>query len=129
MLTEMATKKYVNEGEQPSTAGVLRLVEPWFNTSRTIYGDSAFASVNTAVKLRQHGLHFSGLVKTAHREFPLKYFRSLPLQTRSGDSIYLTSTRNEFPLIVCSNCICLVGQNTKTIHFNCRYQCGSPTAL
>ncbi|AYV87237.1 MAG: bifunctional aspartate aminotransferase [Sylvanvirus sp.] len=96
---EMATKKYVQDGESLSTAGVLRLVEPWFNTSRMVYGDSACASVNTAVKLRERGLHFSGLVKTAHREFPTKYFNSLNIGVRSGDSRYLTTTKNEFPLI------------------------------
>ena len=96
---EMATKKYIRDGEKAGTAGVLRLVEPWFNSARTVYGDSAFGSVNTAVKLREHGLHFMGMVKQAHREFPKKYLKNLALPERSGESRYLATTKNDFPLI------------------------------
>lgn len=41
-----------------STAGIMRLVEPYFETGRTVYGDSAFGSVNTAIKLKKNGLFF-----------------------------------------------------------------------
>ena len=96
---EMATKPFFRDIGKASTAGVLRLTEPWFNSGRTVYGDSAFGSVLTASKLREHGLHFFGLVKTAHREFPLNYFKSLGIPARSGESRYLTAMKNDFPLI------------------------------
>lgn len=95
---QMAQKKFLDVAKA-STASVLRLVEPWFNTGRTIYGDSAFGSVATAVHLRQRGLHFFGMVKTAHREFPKAHFTSLHLELRSGESRYLTATKDNVELI------------------------------
>ena len=54
------------------TATTLRLSEPWHGSGRIVCGDSWFASVKTAIELRRKGLFFTGIVKTAHRMFPLK---------------------------------------------------------
>lgn len=96
---EMATKRFVQEVEKVSTAGVLRLVEPWFGTHRTVYGDSAFASVWTAYHLRKRGLHFMGLVKTGYKEFPKAYLRSLNHPVRSGMATHLTATKENIHLV------------------------------
>ena len=91
---DMATKPFISPEVKSGTACVLRLVLPWHNTGRIIYGDSAFASVSTAMNLRQRGLHFIGLVKTAHRHFPKQYFNTLNKPIRSGESVYLKSKPN-----------------------------------
>lgn len=91
---EMGRKRYVDAVESKGTACVLRLTEPWQNTGRIVYGDSAFASVWTAVNLRQRGLNFIGLVKTASKEYPMKYFKGQPIAPRSGVSLYLKANRS-----------------------------------
>ena len=68
----MATKKFCGPTVNSGTAIVLRLVEPWFQTDRLVCGDSAFASVATALECRRHGLHFTGIVKTATKKYPKK---------------------------------------------------------
>ena len=78
-----------------STAGIMRLVEPYFETGRTVYGDSAFGSVNTAIKLKKNGLFFFGMVKTAHKFFPKGYFNSLDIALRTGTSVYLNSFKDD----------------------------------
>ena len=57
-----------------STATTLRLTETYHGTGRLVCGDSWFASLKTAVGCREHGLHFTGIVKTATHGFPMKYF-------------------------------------------------------
>lgn len=59
-----------------------RLVDPWSHSNRIVCGDSYFASVHTAQVLKGIGLGFIGVVKTAHRKFPLKYLGSLPIDGR-----------------------------------------------
>ena len=46
-----------------TTATTLRCCKAMFNTGRTIYGDSWFASYKTANALLQNGLYFVGNVK------------------------------------------------------------------
>ena len=47
---------------------------------RTVYGDSA---VNTCVCMHQEtGLHFMGLMKTAHSHFPNEYIEEYPFEHR-----------------------------------------------
>ena len=96
---EMAKKRFLEEVNYlAGTAGTLRLAEPWFNSGRTIYGDSAFASVNTAFHLRRYGLHFMGLVKTAHREFPKRYFKEQKIEMRSGATVHAWTKKGDFHL-------------------------------
>ena len=45
---DMALKPLLQETGKAGTACLLRLTRPLWNTGRTVYGDSAFASVNTA---------------------------------------------------------------------------------
>lgn len=96
---DMQRKKYVSTGEKPSTAGVLRLVEPWFGSGRMVFGDSAFASVHTAIQLKKKNLYFSGMVKTGHKYFPKKYLQDLDIQLRTGSSVYLTTVKDDVPLL------------------------------
>lgn len=97
----MALKPFfVETSGRGSTAGVLRLVSRWFGSGRTIYGDSAFASVLTACWLLLKGLHFMGLVKTGHKFFPKQYFidqaaKDPPL----GSSLYLQASFLNHPMI------------------------------
>lgn len=66
----MASKEYVEEYTKAGTAVVLRLTQPWHGSGQAINGDTAFASVTTAMVCRDKGLHFTRLVKTATQIFP-----------------------------------------------------------
>jgi len=57
------------------TGQVLRLTQPYFGTRRVVIGDSAFASVKTATECLDNGLHFMGIVKTAHKQYPQQYLK------------------------------------------------------
>ena len=92
--SKYAPRKKFAIGNNAGTAVTQRLTEPWKGTGRTVYGDSAFASVNTCVRMHQeNGLHFMGLVKTAHSQFPKKYIEEYPFEHR-GDSIFLRAESN-----------------------------------
>lgn len=69
----MADRDYAAFGA--GTAWCLRLTKPWHGSGRTVIGDSAFASVQTAVQLKRRGLSFIGVVKTATSRFPDKVIR------------------------------------------------------
>ncbi len=89
-------KKYNREyGE--GTAVCLRLMEP---LGHVLHGDSYFSSVKTLVALAQRGVRFMGIVKTAHREFPLKYLQSWAAGNEGGppargDHVLLESESEE----------------------------------
>jgi Transposase IS4 len=69
----------------PHGAKVLRnIVKPWLRSQRIVCTDSYFASVKAARLMRQLGLRFIGVVKTATKEFPMSYLSGLELNNR-GD--------------------------------------------
>ena len=53
-----------------NTAVTLRLTLSVHGSNRTVVGDSAFSSVSTARACQQYGLHFMGIIKTAHKQYP-----------------------------------------------------------
>ena len=58
------------------TAVSLRLTAPWAGSGRYIVMDSAFGSVKTCIALLEHfGLFCIGMVKTASRCYPQKWFK------------------------------------------------------
>lgn len=65
-----------NDVYKATTAQTLRLLEPWFGTGRTAVGDSYFASVETLLALAKHGMYFMGIVKTAHKEYPMQHLKN-----------------------------------------------------
>jgi len=77
----MAAKEFAAEFGA-GTSVCLRLCKPWLGSNRIVCGDSAFASVKTAVELRKRGLHFAGLVKTAHRKFPKRFLDQAQIADR-----------------------------------------------
>ena len=83
----MSGKEFSNKYSTSGAAAVLRLTKPWFNTGRLVVGDSAFASVETAIACRDHGLHFTGLVKTAHKKFPKNVLSQLPLPAKGDHAV------------------------------------------
>ena len=89
----MASKEYVKEYTKADIAVVLRLTQPWHGSGWVINGDSAFASITTAMACRDKGLHFTGLVKTATQIIPKKYFESHEY-LNNGDSDNLTASIN-----------------------------------
>ena len=81
----MARLKYVEE-YQATTACTLRLLAalglgenslpPDKKLHRVVFGDSWFASYETMKGLREKlGLHFVGVIKTAHKQFPIEQCR------------------------------------------------------
>ena len=87
----MCTREYVADYKLAGTAQVLRLTKPWHGSGRAISADSAFASVTTALACRKHGLHFTGLVKTAMKFYPKGYMDEVEF-AELGDDITLTTT-------------------------------------
>lgn len=70
---------------------MLRLLAPFGGSRRVVLGDSAFASVQTAVQLvKQLGLFFIGVVKSCTRMYPLEYTQQHDFQHR-GDHVALTA--------------------------------------
>ena len=66
------------------TAVLQRLVGPWAGSDRVVCADSYFASVEAALSLKASGQRFIGVVKTAHRRFPLSSLDARELGAR-GD--------------------------------------------
>ena len=64
-------------------------------SGRVIHGDSAFASIACCTALLEHGLYFSGLLKTAHKEFPKKYCQDIAFQAgaQRGDTVTICTTK------------------------------------
>ena len=73
------------------TALTHRLVAPWMHTNRIVCADSYFASVETAHTLYKSGMRFIGVIKTAHRGFPLAHLGSTPMNSR-GTWTSMTTT-------------------------------------
>jgi Transposase IS4 len=75
----------------PHSAAILReLVLPWIHTDRIVCADSYFASVPAAKLMSCNGMRFIGVVKTATRNFPMRYLASVELNHR-GDRKGLVS--------------------------------------
>jgi hypothetical protein len=76
-------------------------MSPFFGEAHTLFADSAFSSVKTLLALAVHGIRFMGMVKTAHREFPMKYLQSWAAgkdneeTPKRGDHILLESESGE----------------------------------
>ena len=61
------------------------LVQPWANTDSVVVADLYFASVSAAIRLKEIGLRFIGVVKTATKEFPMACLGSTELHLGKGD--------------------------------------------
>jgi hypothetical protein len=111
-------KPFAELGE--GTAVTLRLTEQYWNSGRTVIGDSAFGSVKCAGHLAQRGMFLMAMVKTARKEYPLSYLKAWaagvlpdhPPPTR-GDHILLRSKRDGDPLPLFA--ICWNDRKAKTV--------------
>ena len=76
------------ESEDPSglhgTRVMKQLVRPWANSGRVVAADSYFASVPCALALKNMGLRFIGVVKTATKGYPQQYLSTVELPAK-GD--------------------------------------------
>ena len=72
----MASKKYCDQYPK-HVALTLRLTEFLHGKGHVIYGDSYFASFQTARALLAHGTDFTGLVKNATKGFPKKFLNDV----------------------------------------------------
>lgn len=67
-------------------------MKPWANTDAVVVADSYFASVSAALRLKSIGLRFIGVIKTATKEYPMRYLASIPLPGGRGSRKGLLST-------------------------------------
>jgi hypothetical protein len=88
--TEMRQREWAAE-HGAGTSLLLRLTKGIQTSGRIVVADSAFASVKSAVALKEKGLHFMGLVKTAHRECPKAYLQGVDMDAW-GDHVLCTTT-------------------------------------
>ena len=71
-----------------TTATTLRLTEPWRGSGRVVVADSWFGSIKTAVQLvNTQGLHFIGIVKTAHKGYPRQMLREKKINRGEWNSV------------------------------------------
>lgn len=72
-----------------TTATTLRLCQGAgvFGSNRLVVGDSWFGSLKTAEALAKRGLHFLGVVKTAHSMFPKDKLSSLLKDSSRGEHV------------------------------------------
>lgn len=64
------------------TAVLRRLVEPWAHSGRHVVADSYFSSVQSAKMMLDAGLQYTGVVKTATREYPMQALSTYVLAGR-----------------------------------------------
>ena len=74
--TEKNSSKSYNQEWGKSTGCTLHLTEPYHGTRRTVVADSWFGSVNMAVALLKHGLHFICNVKNGHYRYRKAWVKS-----------------------------------------------------
>jgi hypothetical protein len=79
---------------------LLFLVGPWIYSSRTVVGDSYFASVGAGEQLQMVGLGFIGVVKTATKRFPMQYLSRLEMQNRGERKGLVTKNANGDPAMI-----------------------------
>ena len=72
------------------TKVVKELVLPWHGSNQVVCADSYFALVTTAKEMMNVSLRFSGVVKTATKQYPMKWLSSVEMQNR-GDMEGLVS--------------------------------------
>ena len=93
----MARKKFCRQYKATTACTVRLLHKMGLNETdlplnrkekRCVYGDSWFASVETALALKKElGVHFTGPIKTGHKYFPLEPIRWLLNEMRRGDFV------------------------------------------
>jgi hypothetical protein len=80
-----------------NSAVTLRLTSSIHGTNRTVIGDSAFSSVSTARACQQYGLHFMGIIKTAHKQYPKAILKGLSHEQPRGSFKLMEATSLEHP--------------------------------
>ena len=92
---DIMAKKAYGDRYPKSFPLVLRLTEMLHGSGRVIHGDSVFASVACSTALLEYGLYFSGILKTAHKEFPKKYCQDTAFQAgaQHGDTVTICTTK------------------------------------
>jgi hypothetical protein len=82
-----------------NTAVTLRLTSSVHGTNRTVIGDSAFSSVSTARACNKYGLHFMGIIKTAHKQYPKAILKALSHGRPRGSYKLMQTTSTEHPTL------------------------------
>jgi hypothetical protein len=81
-----------------NTAVTLRLTSSIHGSNRTVIGDSAFSSVSTATACRNYGMHFIGIIKTAHKQYPKAILQQASRGEPRGSFKVMRATSTEHPL-------------------------------
>ena len=94
----MDRKAFTGGGNKAGTAHCLRCTQPWHGSGRVLVGDSAFASVQSCIQLRKHGIYFVGLVKGSSLLYPKRHLQTMPMAER-GDTATFTATKDRVTMI------------------------------
>jgi Transposase IS4 len=73
-----AIKPNLNNGMEV----LMELVSPWYGYHRLVFADSYFSSLQTALKRKERGLKYIGVVKTATHIYPIALLGRHQLQDR-----------------------------------------------
>ena len=104
--TETAKRNFVRHvptEENAGTTAVKELTQPWHRSNRVAVGDSAFASVATAMEMKKVGMGFVGCVKNAHKGFPKEYLSKVQLGGR-GDYFGMMAMKENVELLAFTWC-------------------------
>jgi hypothetical protein len=86
VTTSEHEKRRTTEREATMLHGTVvldRLVKPWYGmANRIVCADSYFASFEAAIHLRDRGLRFIGVVKTATRKYPIQLMKANTIEKR-----------------------------------------------
>ena len=91
--------KAVPKDKNAGTTAVRQLTEPWYQSNRVAVGDSAFASVATAMKMNEKGLGFIGCVKTVTKLFPNETLKNVQLPGGCGNFFGMTTLNDGIELL------------------------------
>lgn len=84
------------------TAVMLRMLQNYKGSGRVVNAVSWFALVKSAVVLQNKiGLRFRGLVKRAHRHYPMKFFECAEVKER-GDHLSLVTEKDGVKMLACA---------------------------
>jgi len=85
----------LSEGTKHCLRAIMRFKD---GAGRVVMGDSAFASVQTAVALKKAGFYFLGNLKGASKLYPKRHLQTMPMQWR-GQTATFTAQKDGVGLI------------------------------
>ena len=89
-----------NEDTNHGTQVMLHLIEPWLYTNRIVCADSYFSSVSSAMELLRRHTKYIGVVKQAHRQYPMAFLQQVVLNRGLYKGLYTRAENSIAPTLM-----------------------------